>query len=158
LEKQLEKFIGTEISFPENMQANLQGRDTLILSNALMKMVVWYDSIVCSSCHIQQIHEWNEIVQYADSIGDVFDLVFIFSSKARDLYNVNIAMRKAVFKHPVYIDKGNYFHKNNPDIPSDNRLHTFLLDVNNKVILVGNPLYNKTLWELYKEQIQTKLN
>ena len=46
-EKQLVNFIGTEIVIPENFQASLQGRDTLIqVTDAPMKMIVWYDSIM----------------------------------------------------------------------------------------------------------------
>ena len=40
------------------------------------------------------------------------------------------------------------------DLPDDNRFHSFLLDRNNKILLVGNPLGNDNLWELYKRQIR----
>ncbi|MDR3093410.1 MAG: hypothetical protein LBU62_02055, partial [Bacteroidales bacterium] len=58
---------------------------------------------------------------------------------------------------PVYIDKESFFHKKNPNIPSDERMHTFLLDENNKVVLVGSPIRNEMLWELYKELIQSQI-
>ena len=158
LEKQLANFIGKEIFFPENLQANLKGRDTLIhLTNAPMKMVVWYDSVGCTACRMQHIYEWGEIIHYVNDIRDVFDLVFIFSPKSSDLHNVKIDLRTSGFKYPAYIDKENLFRKKNPGIPADERLHTFLLDENNKVILVGSPLRNKALWELYKEQIEAKV-
>ena len=157
LEKELTNFIGTEILFPENMQANLQGKDTLMsFSHAPLKMVVWYDSIGCSSCRIQQMHDWNEIIRYAGENCEVFEPVFIFSPKVSDLYSVNIALRMAGFEYPVYVDPGNFFHKNNPDIPSNERMHTFLIDENNKVVLVGSPLRNELLWELYKEQVESQ--
>ena len=157
-EKQLTNFAGTEIIFPDSLQASFKGLDTMIcISDAPMKMVVWYDSVGCSSCRIQHIHEWNEIVFYANKIGDVFDPVFIFSPKASDLHGIRIALRTVGFEYPVYIDNGNFFSKNNPHIPSNKRMHTFLLDENNKVVLVGSPVRNEPLWELYKEQIQLKI-
>ena len=158
LEKQLKKFIGTEIHFPDNLQAYIQGRDTLMhLSHIPMKMVVWYDSIGCASCRIQQMYDWNEIIQYASEISDFFEPIFIFSPKIIDLYNVNIYLRMADFEYPVYIDNRSFFHEINPDIPSDERMHTFLLDKNNKVVLVGSPLHNEPLWELYKELIEIQM-
>jgi hypothetical protein len=36
-------------------------------------------------------------------------------------------------------------------------MHTFLLDENNKVVLVGSPIRNEMLWELYKELIQSQI-
>jgi len=152
LEKQLINFSGTEIFFPESLQANQQGRDTLmILTHAPLKIVVWCDSIgCCSSCRIKRLLEWNEF-------GDVFEPIFIFSTKANEQHSIHNTLRTSGFKHPVYIDKGNFFRKNNPDIPSDARLHTFLLDENNKVILIGNPINNEMLWELYKEQISSQI-
>lgn len=32
--------------------------------------------------------------------------------------------------------------------------HTFLLDRQNRVVLVGNPIGNERLWELYKKEIR----
>ena len=157
LEKQLVNFIGTEIIFPENLQANLQGHDTLMhFTNAPIKMIVWHDSVGCSSCQIQQMLEWYEIVLYADSIGKIFVPVFIFSPKVSDLSGVRKTLRTTDFEYPIYIDNKNLFFKKNPGIPSDKRLHTFLLDENNKVILAGSPLRNETLWKLYKEQIRSQ--
>jgi hypothetical protein len=151
----LEHFIGTKISIPENMQGNIQGRDTLLSpSEAPMRMIVWFDSLGCSSCQINRMHEWSDIVLYANSIGKVFDPVFIFSPKAADLHTVRIALRTAFFEYPVYIDESHLFPKNNPQIPADNRMHTFLINADNQVVLAGNPLNNEPLWELYKERIR----
>ena len=156
LEKQLVDFIGTEITIPENLQANIQGTDTLVkLTEESMKLIVWYDSVGCASCQIKQLHEWDEIVSYTVN-GIAFDKVFILSPKTNDLQNISIALRTTKFNHPIYIDKSNSFYKKNPSIPDTKTMHTFLLDPNNKVILAGSPLYNNKLWELYKEQISTR--
>lgn len=36
-------------------------------------------------------------------------------------------------------------------------LHTFLLDEDNKVILVGNPLHNKKIEEMFYKIVEEKL-
>ena len=46
----------------------------------------------------------------------------------------------------------------NENIPTDTRLHSFLLDKDSKIILVGNPLRNEKLWDLYKNVIENELN
>lgn len=154
--KQVKNFVGTKITIPENLQGNFMGRDTLLLiPDAPMRMIVWFDSLGCSSCQINRMREWNDIVLYADRIGEVFDPVFVFSPKVADRYSIRIALRTVFFDHPVYIDEAGLFPKNNPQIPSDNRMHTFLIDADNQVVLVGNPVKNATLWDLYKEQIRS---
>ena len=38
--------------------------------------------------------------------------------------------------------------------PKQDRYKTFLLDKENRVVLVGSPANNDKLWELYKQQIR----
>lgn len=158
VKRQLENFIGTKIIFPENLQGTIRGRDTLLQGgHALMKMVIWYDSIGCSSCQVKQIHE-GENVTYANSLKNILDVVFIFSPRIKDINSVYVALHTSDFRFPVYIDYTNSFQEKNPGIPSDERMHTFLVDEKNKVILAGNPVYNEKLWELYKENILSLVN
>ena len=41
----------------------------------------------------------------------------------------------------------------NPNL-TKTRFNTFLLDKENRVVLVGSPANNDKLWELYKQQIR----
>lgn len=59
-----------------------------------------------------------------------------------------------LFRYPMYIDRECRFPALNPTLPKDPRLHVFLLDHKNRVVLVGSPIGNKNLWELYKQQIE----
>lgn len=121
-------------------------------------MVIWYDSIGCSSCQVKQIHEWENVITYADSLKNIVDVVFIFSLRIKDINSVCVALHTSDFRFPVYIDYTNSFQEKNPGIPSDERMHAFLVDEKNKVILAGNPVYNEKLWELYKENILSLVN
>ena len=53
----------------------------------------------------------------------------------------------------VYIDKNNKFNKLNK-FPSNMNFQTFLLDRNNRVIAIGNPIYNPKVKELYLKIIK----
>jgi len=57
----------------------------------------------------------------------------------------------------MYIDDRHLFPAANPGIPTDIRFHVFLLDKNNRVTLIGSPLHNESLWNLYKQTIDTLL-
>ena len=157
--KQLLNFIGTEIIIPDDLQLTILGRDTLLqYMDVPIKMIVWYDSAGCASCQVKQIQEWENIIAYTDSLKNVFEIIFVFSPKASDYDSVRLALLTSDFEYPVFIDDRNSFGKMNPRIPSDKRMHTFLIDGNNEVILVGNPVYNDKLWELYKENIKSQAN
>lgn len=45
----------------------------------------------------------------------------------------------------------------NPHLPKNKALHTFLLDENNNVILVGNPLHNKKIEKIFYKIVEEKL-
>jgi len=46
------------------------------------------------------------------------------------------------------------FLKLNKQIPNNKKLHTFLLNSNNDVIFIGNPLENGRIEDLFEKQIQ----
>lgn len=54
--------------------------------------------------------------------------------------------------HPICIDHTNAFIKNN-EIPVNSAYHTFLVDSDNKVLAIGNPVRNPKIKDLYKEII-----
>ena len=64
--------------------------------------------------------------------------------------------KKGVDSH-VYIDTTNVFLAKNSNISKSSWLHTFLLDEQNNVILVGNPTNNsrirKLFWRIVKEKL-----
>lgn len=52
------------------------------------------------------------------------------------------------FGKTIFIDKTGVFRKRNPVFPESNIMHVLLLDKNNHVVLVGNPLNNEKIEEL----------
>ena len=63
---------------------------------------------------------------------------------------------KEIHNYPLILDFTNQYLKEN-DLTKWSRYKTFLLDKNNKVLLVGNPTYNKKLMKLYKQEINKRL-
>jgi hypothetical protein len=54
--------------------------------------------------------------------------------------------------YPVFIDESNALNRLN-HFPDKVEHQCFLLDKNNRVLLVGNPTLSPPIWELYKEVI-----
>jgi hypothetical protein len=76
----------------------------------------------------------------------------------KQLEEVIKTLRIAQFDYPLFLDERQAFPAANPHIPADNRFHTFLLDKNGKVVLVGDPVNNPPLWEFYKTTITTLID
>ena len=105
------------------------------------------------------MYEWKEILSFADSIAHRFRVVFLFTPKESELPAVKTALQTFGIDYPVFLTDHVEFIKLNPSLPEhDPRMHTFLLDADNKVLLAGNPVNNEKLWELYKPVINKLMN
>jgi len=152
--------MGKQIALSSSWKTMLNGRDTVLtgFTEAPVKLVVYHDSVMCGSCEAGRMHEWNNIVAYADSLAPWFSIIYLFTPKRADLGRIRIALRADRFNYPIFVDQNATFVKQNPNLPKNRQLHSFLLDKNNRVVLVGNPLHNPTLWQLYKKTIQQMIN
>lgn len=87
-----------------------------------------------------------------------------------DFYNIfiinpNIIAKKKLISdfsgklipQTIFVDSAIVFMEVNPNIPSESMFHTFLLDENNKVILVGNPMLNKQIEDMMLSIVDEKL-
>lgn len=59
--------------------------------------------------------------------------------------------------YPVYIDEAEQFTQLNSFLPEDTRYHTFLLDRNDCIVLVGNPLGSDAMWALFRSTLDNML-
>jgi hypothetical protein len=155
LQRELEKFTLKETVVPDRMRQILGRRDSTVLNPTVgvARMVVWADSIACSSCRLSNIFEYDEIIHFREEVGEEYIPIFLFSPPRTKIGEVIQTLESIRFDYPVFIDEKGLFSAANPHIPADNRFHTFLIDKNGKVELFGDPVNNPQLWELYKKTI-----
>lgn len=160
LKKELKRLSQLEINIPDIQQCMYAGQDTTmnIVNDAYAKMVIFYDSTVCSSCQMSRIWEWEDVVGLSKATNGKFSPVFVFNPPKGKINELKIALKTYPFKYPVFLDEDGEFIKHNPELPANTLLHTFLVDKNNKVVLVGKPVGNEQLWELYKSTIRDLVN
>ena len=111
------------------------------------KMVVYTDSTECSSCAIGHLYVWEPILDSLMTFPEYNETVFIFAPSKTDCSKVEKELRYSDFKYPVYLDTCNVFAELN-NIPINRLMHTFLIDKEGRVVLVGNPLSNSKIQEL----------
>jgi len=155
--KIVKEWIGKEIKFPQGISCTSTGRDTTCVNlySDNFKIVIYVDSLGCTSCRLK-LSEWKKIMKESDS---VFvrkpEFIFFFQPKKRDERELQSIFRGNGFSHPVFIDKENEIGKINP-FPSNPEHQCFLLDKENKVILIGNPSLVSGIWFLYKRVINER--
>ena len=159
IEKEILQLQSKIISFPCNMNITIHGRDTLIPGYVEkgLKLVIYTDSIDCSSCIISKMYLWNSIMKNTESYKNKLKFYYIISPQEQHIKKIRLALSGADFNYPVLLDTLREFEKLNPHLPKNRALHTFLLDENNNVILVGSPLYNKKIEEMFYKIVEEKL-
>lgn len=139
---------GRKILFPENSVFTIQGRDTVDFQfmNAPYKILTYVDSVGCMSCKLQLLN-WSKYVQELDSVtGSMVPVVFYIN--ASNLKELSYITRRDGFKHPVCFDKDDDLNRLN-HFSVDMTFQTFLLNRDNKVVGIGNPIHNANVKALY---------
>ena len=140
------EWSGKEIVYPANMQFTVLGQDTNFLPKSEYTIISYVDSIGCTSCKLQ-LPRWTDFIAQLDSINSVSTSVSFFMHP-KDKKEMACILRRANFTHPVCIDETDAFNKLN-HFPSEMEFQTFLLDKDNKVVAIGNPVHNPKVKELY---------
>ena len=151
----VKEWDGKEIKFPARSVFTIQGKDTVDFDfkDADYKVVTYVDSVGCTSCKLQ-LPRWIEFMEELESkTKDNVPFVFVFHPKsAKELRHT---LRLHGFNHPVFFDEKDDFNALNR-FPDDMMFQTFLLDKDNKVQVIGNPVLNPQVKELYIGKVTGK--
>lgn len=141
-----------EILFPAHSIFTIQGKDTVDFDfkDADYKVVAYVDSAGCTGCKLQ-LPRWKELIAEVDSLTDG-SVPFLFYFHPKDLKELKYLTRREGFVYPVCFDGKDDFNRLNR-FPNEMMFQTFLLDKENKVVALGNPVLNPKVKELYLKLI-----
>lgn len=141
-----------EILFPEELVFTRQGKDTVMFPiRGNYKIVSYIDSKGCTNCKMR-LAEWNDFISYLDS-NFLYEVPVYFFFHPKDMKEILYLLRRDNFKYPICLDINDSFNSLN-NFPMDLQFQTFLLDKENKVLAIGNPVHNPKVKELYLAIIQ----
>ena len=137
-----------EVKFPARSVFTVQGKDTVDFEfrHADYKVVTYIDSVGCTSCKLQ-LPRWKEFLAEVDSLTEG-SVPFLFYFHPKDMKELRYLTRRDRFTYPVCLDEMDDFNRLN-QFPREMMFQTFLLDKDNKVIAIGNPVLNPRVKELY---------
>ena len=148
----VQEWQGKEIVFPQDMAFTRFVTEPVDyrIPDAEYKVLVYVDSVGCTSCKLQ-LSKWQELIAHVDSATNG-NVPFIFVFQSKDDRELRYILKCDNFDRPVCIDRNNRFNSSNR-FPQDITFQTFLLDKDNKVKVIGNPVHNLAVRDLYLKQI-----
>lgn len=137
-----------EILFPENPIFTRFATDTTFyrIPKSEYKVVVYVDSFGCISCKLQ-LPKWKEFISKVDSLSGG-KVPFLFFFQPRDMKSLHHLLLRDDFSLPICVDANNEFDSLN-HFPREIMFQSFLLDKDNCVIVIGNPVLNLSVRDLY---------
>lgn len=157
IEKKMEEMMYKKVEIPVDRMCVLYRdapaimRDSMYLKDR-MKWIIYLDSSYCKPCQISSIYDWEAFMTNNNLSSDSISFMFIFSITKESLSDFQNAYKKACISHEAFVDTALLFAKRNPFIPKEAMFHTFLLDKNNEIVLVGNPIKNQMIKDLFLKQ------
>ena len=145
------EWTGKEIVIPEGLGFQVDNIPVdYDFDAADFKIVTYVDSAGCTNCRMK-LKDWDKVIDGFKSSPDV-DVSFLMIVDSDKREEIERLVKDNDFHHPVSIDSAGLFRKANP-LPSKPEHQTFLLDADNKVIALGNPVQNPKIRELYARLI-----
>jgi len=157
IEKVIKEWAGKEIKFSEKLFCTYMGNDTTCvdLTAKIYKILIYVDSIGCTSCRLN-LNQWSKFILESDTAFiKKPEFLFFFQPKNKGEKDIILTLREYRFRHTVFIDKENETYKLNK-FPANSNFQCFLLDKDNKVLLVGDPTSNPNIWILFKRIIKER--
>lgn len=152
VESLVKEWNNKEIRFPDNPVFTRFVTDTVPyrIPKTDYKVVVFVDSVGCISCKLQ-LPKWKEFIHEVDSLSDG-NVPFVFFFQTKDVRELRYILRRDNFPYPVCIDTEDSFYKLNR-FPGEMMFQTFLVDSENRVKVIGNPIHNLSVKDLYLKEI-----
>lgn len=153
INKQINDLYSKIISIPYSEMDTLTMDTTCIPLESRYQLLVYVDSTECTPCYVSHYLDWELILKECKKHEPSITLTIIIEGD-----NITDEVREKFlvsdFSKSIFIDKTGAFRKKNPAFPDSNIMHVLLLDKDNKVTLVGNPLSNKRIEELLYNKLR----
>lgn len=152
IESLIAEWNNKEIVFPDNLIFTRFANDTISfqIPESSHKIIVFVDSVGCTSCKLQ-LHKWVTFMHEIDSICNK-KVPFFFFFQSNNTHEIRHILRSENFTYPVCIDVEDKFNSLN-QIPDQMMFQVFLIDESNHVKIIGNPIQNISIKELYKKEL-----
>jgi len=154
LAEELRKFQETAITLPDNLLAKHYGEqissDKSLLDRPF-KLVIYVNKDGCQDCKLHSLLPSTYMFMLENEHRENFGVIIILNTS--DIESTDDTLAKFRFRRTVFYDLDGSFEFLNPHLPANELFHAFLLNEENRVVLVGNPVRNEKLTKLYLAEL-----
>ena len=134
--------------------------DTIISNYQLSKpitIVSCIDDRLCTDCFAKYLHVAEQFVNKFQS-EEVQYVCITHSKPVEEIQESLVLADLDSTKVMVVYDYNDLYLKRNRIEKVQSGINVFLIDKDHRILLVGDPIRSRTIYELYKTQIETILN
>lgn len=154
LEKAIKEIYLSEIVIPkDNLVEILANADSCPHQPFCLLVYICKDE--CSGCTLDHMPEWGYILKELNQKETEVQMSLIWEQPIMDEYTRE-RLSSYDFPMTVYWDSTGVFIHRNPQIGQFAAFHTLLLNHDNKVLIVGNPVRNKEVLDLMCKTVSQK--
>lgn len=147
IENELSQILGKDVELIDTLSYFSINRGLYNDSIPHQMKIVSYIDGSCGSC-LYALASWKELLKSKD-FENVFFRLYV---KTYNLNQLSLILEEIDFNYPVVVDFQNQFYEKN-NIQNQINYETLLVNKDNKILLVGNPLLNDEIKNLYLEAI-----
>lgn len=157
---------GTSLAVPERSAVNfnpelkylfkgkLYAADSILSQIINKKKIVSIVDGVCMKCVINDLNQADSIFQKITKDNILAQTIYVLNVPPSDSAYFKRHIEPHIDVNGLVLwDEGYTFENTNELLTADRNLRTFLLDENNNIKFFGHPLYNPTLIEKYKNEL-----
>ncbi|MFR4305584.1 MAG: DUF1573 domain-containing protein [Bacteroides thetaiotaomicron] len=153
----VDEWNGKIIRFPDNMCLTSYAKDTVVMKYVRDRypftILNYVDTIGCMSCKLQ-LPRWKDMLEEIDSVyPNRVSCLMVFYPKGKRRFIKHL--RDNHFDRFVYIDEMDSLNRMN-NFLHEEHFCTFLLDKNDKIVAIGNPILNYNVKKMYLNIISGK--
>lgn len=119
----------------------------------ILRIVNYIDAFDCSTCALSRLAAVEKEKKDLDELKDV-GFVYVIETDTEKAENVYFAFCNARIEGAVYLDTCHAFLRANPHIPDNPLFHTFVLNEQDSVVLIGDPFKNEKMESLFLKVIE----
>lgn len=153
----LKDMLESTVSIPKRVTC-IQGGKVFPMPESIRnqpKLVVFVDSTECSRCRIDKLVHYSEMFTLSEETN-AFKVMILLSTPKSEYNDIYEHLLYSESQYPVYMDDDNAFRRINPSIPDKSMFHTMIVNENNEIVLVGDPVHNERVMELFNRAFQIK--
>ena len=140
---QVQRMYGKKVTFPYIVSQIFYGelKEDAEVPSGMKRMVLLFEDRNCSRCQASRLYEFYDLIDSCQN-RSILPIV-LFSGESLAAAQDEVLVQDYPF--PVYFDEGGLFLKRNPYLSKNRRLCYFLIDEQDTIKFIGNPIQSTAM-------------